>query len=600
MLKDEVSLYKPELSTSSDLPWANRTEAEWSRFVSKEEAARLCALASKVSDRSPTHFPSSIGKFQLGTAIRVFWQDDYNQAFTDSEKVNDHPSNLIEANEEEKKLGAVLVNIFSNPDVHRFLLTARWLLKLRKIEKRKNSEDMKNKNSIYDETMTLLGWDFDKREKVKTGYYQLVDAFSDIATLYVHQKGYRIDENEDEREAIVNAVLTESVFRFYWETTAIDPTWTARKFLSYVFRSVNRPPNKVSDASSLRINSGETMLDFLAAGNIFSNTEMYVLNILQTDFLKQLITSVIGSEQEAQMVNMKISGATSVDIAKVLGVCNHTINKRLEGFRNKLLDKVQKIALAKLKENEIWLIMDSCCQTADEYDLLEAAIKEEGKTGLEDTASKNNVPDEDLRELKITFQVRLLSYLLGNEKPEFKYHPKNQKFWDDFLSNLGRYRELFRTNRMMLRPYYRALLDAFFANADKVNSVSLADKDELIDLTWESFSSLQRVSIRRHVQTAIDTISTKPMKLQPEQQKDLHLQRYAQAEKLRWIKENDPAVWNSFTERERQIIERLYFSDPEQRITKNQVAKEIGIRPWTISRDLDKIRTAVIKAQGRR
>lgn len=294
-------------SSTPVFPWANRSEPEWKKLITRNEASRLFFLASN-STLNPFDGPNLdwINNFCLNTAFSAFWKNDLNSLRESVEKANFETNQWFENQELIDHLSAQAEGIFSDQRLYLYLITAGLIFKARKTN-----------GNVHQAAALRLGLDENSAKKMYEGYQKMVEIFSPTATMIARRKARKGSGEFDEFQEIAQVENAENVLDFYWETLALNPPWTIKRFFATTNASLKGLyyQSQKFDTRGLEISVDPDI--FASAAPTGEETLFRTFGDVET---WDMVRSATPTKNHRMVIGYKFLGFSNSEIAEKLGI----------------------------------------------------------------------------------------------------------------------------------------------------------------------------------------------------------------------------------------------------------------------------------------
>lgn len=331
--------------TERRFSWSNRSQEDWVTHASSEEAARIFFLLT---------------------------QQDSNKRFLTEDWITQHGLNapfiaLFGGSQEELGLQMGRIKMDSGDDFNnrsengieriRELFSddtfPNYLLERRRLTRSKDKGSI-NYAEITLETENNLKLTPGQSKDMQARYSALIEIFLPVAQKFAGQKQRKQGGDLDDWKSIAALKLIDRIASFYWETTVIDPNWTANRFCASLYAAIYDPQALKFDTHRL-----ESPLDSVVwkASDSSSNTEEVALAGIRNRELSDALNGLPQTPEERAFLALRIEGFSIREIAHKMGIPEIRLTKGMLSLTGKLeeLFSIDPHTRRKTgKQNEIW------------------------------------------------------------------------------------------------------------------------------------------------------------------------------------------------------------------------------------------------------
>lgn len=317
------------------LPWANRSEQEWKKDITKREVTRLFMLASINSPSqtsSPDQIPGFVNLWSLRTPFKVYWDSNVEVLAVDINRALDLEKRKY-PDDDFDNLAPSVAMLFEDSSFYHFLMVSRQIQRQRNTYKR--HERSEPEESFSQQRADALRIDSETLQALQQRYKDLVEILYPVARKYAkrisrNSKGKNTDI--DDWYSIAGETLNIAALNFYWETMVIDPKWTVGVFLQTVYTYIRNPASNVFDTRTLQ--KGNILVERYRSRD---ETEKTALNNIAADELMKLISQNTRTPEEASIVYQRfLYGFSCPEIANQMGIPLRTVYSLIYKFSRRL------------------------------------------------------------------------------------------------------------------------------------------------------------------------------------------------------------------------------------------------------------------------
>lgn len=258
-------------------------------------------------------------------------------------------------------------------------------------------------------------------------------------------------------------------------------------------------------------------------------------------------------------------------------------------------DKAEEVVLNSLAEAEINRLILAVTPTTKDIEVLRLRIFAGMEAG--EIAAELGMSFPSVKRAIGRFKTRLRD--LDPSEVSIPIRPKREEhatpFWDDLFANLPKYRRCFDEYQDILKPSFREIVQLLFRLQTGQRDSTIA----AIDLYLRSKGiNLTKDSIRRRITMAINQLNHK----EPLQQdgSSHYKSRWVIYQKIELIEQayRNPHIWDSYSERTREILTKVILEGRGENGVAGAVAKELGIHACTVSRTIDRVLRDIFRTNG--
>ncbi len=269
----------------------------------------------------------------------------------------------------------------------------------------------------------------------------------------------------------------------------------------------------------------------------------------------------------------------------------------LDLYQSAAADDPAEIMLQGESERKVSALIDALSSSPKEAEILR--LKIDGDLDNMHIMKKIGVTKAKVEQTLTAFKTKLRELA---EKGELDFDVPAKKgfhepvFWTDLQSKLEDYRRLYETNKRLLRPYFRDILEVFF-------EVQTGERASTLENVAEAFNQryngryprkAQISTVRRAIQRGIDRLNQTPTEIRKQQARANRYQSFLVIREAY----NNQNIWQTLDPKIQEILQRFFLDDPDLSITQAQIAKDLGIDDGTASRRINRGILQILRLQG--